>query len=92
MSFVGTAVIISKVKEKNHFIAFLIGGFWYFVGFFVPAYLYYCVMFEFSPLGLISYQIAHLLIYFAFMPIVVLFNKKFQSFTQKQDLQSLIVI
>ncbi|MFX1517667.1 MAG: hypothetical protein ACFFC6_15290, partial [Promethearchaeota archaeon] len=89
-SLVGVTVIISTLRKRNTFMAFLLGAFWYILGFYVPAYLYYCVMFNYDALGLFFYGIAHVLIYIIFIPVILLFNKSFRIFSQNHDLESLI--
>lgn len=92
ISFVGTAVIISKVRQKNTAIAFFMGGLWYLIGFFIPAYFYFCVMFYWYPVSLLLYQVIHLLIYIALIPVVLLFNKAFRELSHKQNLEGFVVI
>jgi hypothetical protein len=91
-SFVGTTVIISLLWKKNKVIAFFLGTFWYFIGFYIPAYYYYCVVFYFDSMGLFIYSIAHVLIYIGLIPLVFLFNKVFQTLLHKQDLETLLLI
>jgi len=91
-SLVGTAIIISSLREKNRYLAFFLGAFWYFIGFYVPAYFYYCVMFYYDSMGLFIYTIAHVLVYMGFIPLVLLFNKVFQTLSHKQDLETLIFL
>ncbi len=82
--------MISLLRKKNLIIAFVCGAGWYFVGFHIPAYLYYCIMFEFDSMALLLYTITHVLIYFLLIPFVLLFNKSFRYFTQKQDLENFL--
>jgi hypothetical protein len=89
-SLVGICIIISLLRKKNLLIAFVCGAGWYFIGFHIPAYFYYCIMFEFDPMALFLYTIAHVLIYFLIIPLVLLFNKFFRYFTQKQDLENIL--
>ena len=91
-SLVGIAVIISAVRKRNTFLAFSLGGFWYILGFYVPAYLYYCVMFSFDAPGLFLYTIIHVLIYIILLPVILLFNKAIQSLSHKQELESLFFL
>ncbi len=86
---VGISVLIALLREKNSFLAFFLGGFWYIIGFYIPAYLYYCVIFEFDSMALFLYIAAHVLIYIVLIPVVFLFNKIFQRLIQKQDLEAL---
>ncbi|MFX0205363.1 MAG: hypothetical protein ACFFDT_05210 [Candidatus Hodarchaeota archaeon] len=89
-SLVGTTVIISAVRKKNTFLAFLLGGFWYILGFYVPSYLYYCIMFNYDAVGLFLYNIAHVLVYIIFIPVILLSNKVIQGLSHKQDLEALV--
>lgn len=87
-SFVGITVIISRLWVKNRYLASFLGAAWYLVGFYVPAYLYYCVMFYYDPTGLLIYSIANVVIYLGFIPLVLIFNKLLQTLSHKQDLES----
>ena len=89
---VGTSVIISLIWEKNKFLAFFLGFLWYIIGFYIPAYFYYCVIFEFDSIALFLYIAVHVLIYIVLIPVVFLFNKAFQRLTQKQDLESVLFL
>jgi hypothetical protein len=89
-SLVGIAVIISTLRKRNTFLAFSLGGFWYIFGFYVPAYLYYCEMFNFDATGLFLYTIIHLLIYIILVPVILLFNKAIQNLLHKQELETLL--
>jgi hypothetical protein len=89
-SFVGTTIIISLLWKKNKILAFFMGAFWYLIGFYIPAYLYYCVMFYYDSMGLFTYSVAHVIIYILFIPAVLIFNKIFQNISHKQDLESLL--
>ncbi|MFX0183199.1 MAG: hypothetical protein ACFE95_08995 [Candidatus Hodarchaeota archaeon] len=89
-SLVGTTLVISLIREKNMFLAFFLGFLWYILGFYIPAYFYYCELFYFDAFSLFLYIIIHALISILFIPIVLLFNKSFQHFTQKQDLEALL--
>lgn len=91
-SLAGTAVLISLLREKNVLLALFSGAFWYVIGFYIPAFFYYCVMFYYDSMGLLLYIIAHALIYFAFIPVVLLFNKVLQSLLQKQDLEAVLFL
>ena len=91
-SFIGTAIVVSSLRGKNRFLDFFLGAFWYVIGFFVPAYLYYCVMFYYDPTGLFIYTVAHVLIYTGFIPLVLLFNKGFQNLSHEQDLEALLFL
>ena len=91
-SFVGTTLIISLLRKKNMYLAFLLGAFWYVIGFYIPAYFYYCVMFYYDPMGLFIYTIAHVLIYTGFIPLILLFNKVFQTLLHKQNLETLLFL
>ncbi len=91
-SLVGAAVIISILRQKNTFLALFLGVFWYIIGFYIPAYLYYCELFYYDSTGLFLYIIAHAIIYIAFIPIVFLFNKVFQSLSQNQDLETILFL
>ncbi|MFX0123763.1 MAG: hypothetical protein ACFFAE_09005 [Candidatus Hodarchaeota archaeon] len=91
-SLVGTSVIISLIREKNKFLAFFLGFLWYIIGFYIPAYLYYCELFYYDALGLFFYIIAHALVSVLFIPAVLLFNKAFQKLFQKQDLESIVFL
>jgi len=86
-SLVGLTIIISRLRGRNRYLAFFLGAVWYLVGFFVPAYLYYCVMFYYDPIGLLIYSVANVVIYLAFIPIVLIFNKAFQILSSKKDLE-----
>ena len=90
-SLVGISVIIAVLRKKNTYLAFTLGAFWYLIGFYIPAYFYYCVMFYYDSMGLFLYSIAHVLIYVAMIHIILLFNKGLRYITQKQDLESLII-
>ena len=90
-SLVGVTVIISTLRKRNSFLAFLSGAFGYILGFYIPAYLYYCVLFNYDALGLFFYGIAHILIYIIFIPVILLFNRSFRIFSQNQDLESLLL-
>ena len=90
-SFVGTIVIISLLWKRNKIIALISGALWYFIGFYIPAYLYYCVTFYYDSMGLFIYTIAHVLIYIGLIPLVLFFNKVFQSLSHKQDLETLLL-
>ncbi|MHA2156959.1 MAG: hypothetical protein ACXABU_16565 [Candidatus Hodarchaeales archaeon] len=90
-SLVGISVIIALLRKKNTYLAFSLGAFWYLIGFYIPAYFYYCVMFYYDSMGLFLYSIAHVLIYVAMIPVILLFNKGLRYMTQKQDLESLIL-
>ena len=87
-SLVGVTVIISTLRKRNLFLAFLLGIFGYILGFYVPAYLYYCLMFNYYAVGLFFYSIAHVLIYIIFFPVILLFNKFYRTFSQNQDLET----
>jgi len=78
------------ITEKNTFIAFLLGAFGYILGFYFPAYLYYCIMFNYDAVGLFFYIIAHVLIYIIFIPVILLFNKFFRILSQNQGLETLL--
>ena len=91
-SLVGTTIIISFLRERNRYLAFFLGAFWYVIGFYVPAYLYYCVMFYYDPMGLVIYTIANVLIYMGFIPLVLLFNKVFQTLSHRQDLETVLLL
>ncbi len=91
-SLVGTAVIISLIREKNTFLAFFSGFLWYIIGFYIPAYFYYCELFCYGAFGLFFYIIAHALVYIVFIPAVLLFNKAFQHLSHKQDLESVLFL
>jgi len=91
-SLVGTAIIISCLREKNRFLVFFLGAFWYFIGYYIPAYFYYCMMFYYDPMGLFIYTIANVLIYTSLIPLVLLFNKVFQTLSHKQDLETLLFL
>jgi hypothetical protein len=91
-SLVGTSFIIALVRIKNTKLALLLGGLWYLIGFYLPAFLYYCVMFYFTPIGLFAYSIVQVLIYIILIPLVLLFNRSVQYFTQKQDLEDLLFL
>jgi hypothetical protein len=90
-SFVGTAVIVSLLWKRNKVVAFISGALWYAIGFYAPAYYYYCVMFNFDSMGLLIYTIAHAVILVGLIPLVLLFNKGFQSLSHKQDLETLLL-
>ncbi len=90
-SLVGISVIIAFLRKKNSYLAFSIGALWYLIGFYIPAYFYYCVMFYYDSMGLLLYSIAHVLIYVAMIPLILLFNKGLRYLTQKQELESLIL-
>ncbi len=90
-SLLGISVVIALLRKKNAYLAFSLGAFWYLIGFYIPAYFYYCVMFSYDSMGLLLYSIAHVLIYIAMIPLILLFNKSLQFLTQKQDLESLIL-
>jgi hypothetical protein len=90
-SLVGTAVIISLLRGKNRVLAFFLGALWCVIGFYVPAYLYYCVMFYYDAVGLFIYTIAHALIYTGMIPLVLLFNKLLQTLSHEKDLETLFL-
>jgi hypothetical protein len=90
-SFVGTVVIISLIWKRNKVVALLSGALWYFVGFYVPAYYYYCVTYYFDPMGLLIYTIGHVVIYVGLIPLALLFNRVFQSLSHRQDLEALLL-
>jgi len=91
-SLVGTTLIVSLLRGKNRYLAFFLGAFWYVIGFYVPAYLYYCVMFYYDPMGLFIYTIANVLIYMVFIPLVLLFNNGFQTLSHEKDLEALLFL
>jgi len=89
---VGTSVIISLLWKKNKLLAFFLGFLWYIIGFYIPAYIYYCELFYFDSLGLFFYIIIHALVSIVFIPVVLFFNKAFQKLSQKQDLESVLFL
>ncbi|MFX0212263.1 MAG: hypothetical protein ACFFDT_40190, partial [Candidatus Hodarchaeota archaeon] len=91
-SLVGTTLIISLICERNTLLAFFLGFFWYIIGFYIPAYFYYCELFYYDAFGLFFYIIAHALVSFVFIPVVLFFNKSFQKISQKQDLESILFL
>ena len=91
-SLVGTAVIVSLLWRRNRVVALLAGALWYAVGFYVPAYYYYCVMFYFDSVGLLVYTVAHAVLYVGLVPLVLLFNRAFRSFSHRRDLEALMLL
>ena len=91
-SLVGTAVIVSLLWRRNRVVALLSGALWYAVGFYVPAYYYYCVMFYFDSMGLLIYTVAHAVLYVGLIPLVLLFNRVFRGLSHGRDLEALMLL
>ena len=88
---IGSSVILSFLRKRNLFVALFLSSLWYLLGFHIPAYFYYCVLFYFDEMGLFVYSIAHLLIFVVMIPFILLFNKGLQSLTKLQELESLVL-
>ena len=72
LSYGGMVILISLLRNKNIILAYLVGTIWFYVGFMLPSYIYYLVIYDAYGIMVFAGSLIITLLNAGFIPIAIL--------------------